>query len=241
MAQPITSAVAITPGQEKQLVRFVADAAESATKSAVAQADFLDKDGAQQVIVRGDELKVAIERATLNILKQLSSRYLVLAETRLLKPVSKSTVPARTKPFSVAEFYQTGTGLYVYDMFADCLDLKARQMVDSAPERPYVVSLLKVSAYDTDIRKELPKAHLSTLEDIAGLIEAQPNGKSGFLLNNGYANIFYVEGKNGEVFAVDVSWNSGYRSSWNVYVWGLGKIGKWCTGDQVLCPGNAAL
>ncbi|MBP6889338.1 MAG: hypothetical protein KBC19_01935, partial [Candidatus Moranbacteria bacterium] len=74
MAQPITS------GQDKQIVRFVADAAEAAAKTAVAQADFLDKDGAQLVIVRGDELKVAIERATINALKQLSSRYPVLAE-----------------------------------------------------------------------------------------------------------------------------------------------------------------
>jgi len=235
MAQPITS------GQDKQIVRFVADAAESAAKTAMAQATFLDKDGAQLVIVRGDELKVAIERATINALKQLSSRYPVLAETRLLiKPVGKSTVPARTKPFNAAEFYQTGTGLYVYDTFADRLDLNTRKTVDSAPERPYVASLLKANAYDNDIRKELPETHLSTLEDIAGLIEAQPGGKSGFLLSNGYANVFYVEGKNGEVFAVSVTWDSDNRE-WFVFDWELGESGKWFAGLQVLCPGNAAL
>ena len=239
MAQPITS-VPMTSGQEKQLVRFVADAAESAAKRVVADADFLWKDGAQLVIERGGELRTAIERATLNALKQLSSRYPVLAETRLLKPIGKSTVPARTKPFNAAEFYQTGTGLYVYDTFADRLDLSARQTVDSAPERPYVASLLKANAYDKDIRKELPETHLSTLEDIAGLIEAQPNGKSGFLLNNGYANIFYVEGKNGEVFAVGVDWFSVSRE-WSVYDWELVESGDWDTDDQVLCPGNAAL
>lgn len=238
MAQPITSAV--TSGQDKQIVRFVADAAESAAKSAVAQATFLDKDGAQLVIVRGDELKIAIERATINALKQLSSRYPMLVETRLLKPVSKSTVPARTKPFNAAAFYQTGTGLYVYDTFADRFCLGARQAVDSAPERPYVASLLKANAYDKDIRKELPETHLSTLEDIAGLIEAQPNGKSGFLLNNGWANIFYVEGKNGDVFAVSVRWLSGGRS-WDVGGWELGGAGEWRADRRVLCPGNAAL
>ena len=234
MAQPITS------GQGKQIVRFVADAAEAAAKSAVAQANFLDKDGAQLVIVRGDELKVAIERATLSILEQLSSRYPVLVETKFLKPVAKATVPARTKPFNAAEFYQTSTGLYVYDTFADRLDLSVRQMVDSASVRPYVASLLKASAYDTDIRKELPDTHLSTLEDIAGLIEAQLNGKSGFLLNNGCANIFYVEGKNGEVFVVGVGWDSDYRK-WRVYDWKLDEDGDWDADNQVLCPGNAAL
>ncbi len=164
----------------------------------------------------------------------------MLAETRLLKPVGKSTVPARTKPFNAAAFYQTGTGLYVYDSFVDRLDLSARQTVDSAPERPYVASLLKANAYDKDIRKELPETHLSTLEDIAGLTEAQPGGKSGFLLNNGSANIFYVEGKNGEVFAVRVGWLADYRQ-WGVLGWRLGEGGYWRAGLRVLYPGNAAL
>ncbi len=238
MAQPITSEV--TSGQDKQIVRFVADAAESAAKTAVAQATFLDKDGAQLVIVRGDELKVAIERATINALKQLSSRYPQLAETRLLKPVGKSTVPARTKPFNAAAFYQTGTGLYIHDTFADRLDIHARQTVDSTPACPYVASLLKANAYDRDIREELPENHLSTLEDIAALIEAQPGGQSGLLLNNGYANIFYVEGKNGEIFTVSVGWDFNDRQ-WFVDDWGLGELGDWLADRQVLCPGNAAL
>ncbi|MBI2439005.1 MAG: hypothetical protein HYV45_00135 [Candidatus Moranbacteria bacterium] len=229
----------ITQDQEKQLKRFLEDASVSATRSALAQVP-LDKEGAQQVIERGDALKAEIERATINALKRLGSRYPVLTETRLLKPVAQATVPARTKPFNVAEFYQTGPGLYVYDTFADRLDLHARQAVDSAPERPYVASLLKANAYDKDIRKELPETHLSTLEDIAGLIEAQPNGKSGFLLNNGYANIFYVEGKNGEVFAVDVYWGSDDRE-WDVGGWELDEDGHWDADFQVLCPGNAAL
>ena len=164
----------------------------------------------------------------------------IVVETKLLKPVAQATVPARTKPFVASEFYQTGTGLYVYDTFANRLDLSARQTVDSAPERPYVVLLLKGNAYNKNIRKELPETHLSTPEDIAGLIEAQPVGKSGFLLNNGYANIFYVEGKNGEVFAVDVYWRAG-RRKWDVRDWKLDENGKWNAGYQVLCPGNAVL
>lgn len=168
------------------------------------------------------------------------SRYPVLAETRLLKPVGKSTVPARTKPFSAAEFYQTGPGLYTWDSFRDRLDVEAKTVLECAPARPYVASLLKKDAYDRDIRKELPKTHLSTFEDIAGFIEAQPEGKQGFLLNNGYANIFYVEGRNGEVLAVDVRWRSGNRQ-WSVYDWRLDEYGKWYAGYRVLCPGNASL
>ena len=161
-----------------------------------------------------------------------------LVETDFLKPVARAIAPARTKPFNAAEFYRTGTGLYVYEIFADRLDLNARQTVDSAPERPYVSLLLKVNGYDKDICKELPETHLSTLEDTAGLIEAQPGGKSGFLLNNGCANIFYVEGKNSGVFAVGVGWSSGARE-WNVDDWRIDASGEWAADRHVLCPGNA--
>ncbi|MEI9966688.1 MAG: hypothetical protein WDN67_03585 [Candidatus Moraniibacteriota bacterium] len=229
----------ITSGQEKQIVRFVGDAAESAAKAVLAHSP-LDKDGAQRVIENGDQLKAALEHVTLNMLRQLSSPQPLLQETVLFKPVGQATVPARTKPFNAAEFYRTGPGLYVYDTFANRLDVNARQTVASASERPYAASLLKANAYDKDIRKELPETHLSTLEDIAGLIEAQPGGKSGFLLNNGYANIFYVEGKNGEVFAVFVYWLSDDRG-WLVDAWQLDEDGDWNGGGQVLCPGNAAL
>jgi len=192
----------ITSGQEKQIARFLEDAAISATKLGLAQVVLrLDKDSAQCIITRGDELKVAIEQATINALKQLSSRYLVLE---------------------------------------DRLDLRARQIVSSAPERSYVASLLKANAYDRDIRKELPENHLSRLEDIAALIEAQPDGKSGILFTNGYTNIFYVEGKDGEVFAVPVYWLSDGRT-WSVGDWELDAGGDWRAGSLVLCPGNAVL
>ena len=230
----------ITSGQERQIVSVVEAAAASGAKTVLGQLVSLDKDEAQRVLEGGDQVKAAVEVAVASVIRRLVARYPVLAETRLLKPVAQATVPKRTKLFTASEFYQTGPGLYVYDSFADHLDLHAKQAVDSAPERPYVASLLKANAYDRDIRKELPETHLSTLEDIAGLIEAQPNGKSGFLLNNGYANIFYVEGKNGEVFAVIVGCLSDYRM-WNVDGWQLGEFGTWGAVNQVLCPGNAAL
>jgi hypothetical protein len=149
MAQPITS-VPATSGQEKQLVRFVADAAESAAKSAVAQADFLDKDGAQLVIACGNRLKVFIEQATVNALRQLSSRYPMLVETKFLKPVATATTKARTNPFDASEFFQNRLGLYVCDLFRERLDIENCKPVPSAPKRPYVALLLKANAYDQD-------------------------------------------------------------------------------------------
>lgn len=163
-------------------------------------------------------------------------RYPLLSERKLLKPVATATA-AKDPPF-VNEFFQSRPGLYVWDSFRERFDLEA--LSQSVGGRPYVASLLKSNAYDRDIRRELPENNLSALEDIAGFIEAQPNGKEGFLLTNGYANIFYVEGRNGEVFAVGVLWVSDGRG-WFVYDWLLDEFGLWDAGRQVLCPGNAAL
>jgi hypothetical protein len=232
----------ITLGQEKQIIRLAADTAESAAKNALFQLK-LSSDGAQRAIESGDQLKTAIEATVTTTLRRLASPLPTLVETELLKPVTQTIVPTRTKPFNAAEFYQTGPGLYVSRTFADRLDMSVRQSMVPAHSglgRPYVASLLKANAYDKDIREELPKEHLSTFEDIAGLIEAQPGGSPGFLLNNGYANICYFEDKNGEVFAVGVAWDSAHRE-WHVHDWKLDELGYWFADCQVLCPGNAAL
>ncbi len=229
----------ITQGQNRQIISVVEAAAGNATDEVLAGFN-LNREEAQHLLGSGDAVKAVIQTALKPLINRLIGRYPILTETRLLKPVATVTVPARTKPFVASEFFRTGDGLYVYDSFANRFDLKVRQAVDSAPERHYVASLLKANVYDKDIRKELPGTHLSTLEDIAGLIEAQPGGKSGFLLSNGYANIFYVEGKNGEVFVVGVYWYSGNRD-WGVHDWELGGRGYWNADRQVFCPGNAVL
>lgn len=184
---------------------------------------------------------------------QLSSDYPVLMETQFLKPVATAIVPARTKTFNAAAFYQNRRVLFTYDEPAEQyqhneltyqLDLNARQAMDSAPERPYVALLIKRHVFSNVIRKELlPETHLSPLEDIAGFIEAQPGGQSGFLLNDGSTNIFYVEGKDDIILFMFVCWHS-VRGRWFVR-------GKWfmISGDdellwpnnRILCPGTAVI
>jgi len=49
-------------------------------------------------------------------------------------------------------------------------------------------------------------------------MEKQKNGEDGVLLNNGYANIFYIRDQNGVLRAVRVYWDDG---SWRVYAHGV--------------------
>lgn len=178
-------------------------------------------------------------RSGLSFLKQQQGKTdQFLTETKLLRPVATATLAARTTPIDLDQFFRARSGLCVWDLFREHFDLG---VVTPTPERPYVASLLKADAYDQDIRKELPQNHLSTLEDVVGLIEAQPNGEKGLLhIDGSRPNICYVIGRNGQVFAVYFVWCSVNRE-WLVRDWKLGERGEWNAGYQVLCPGNAAL
>ncbi|MDO8492765.1 MAG: hypothetical protein Q7S34_03945 [bacterium] len=89
-------------------------------------------------------------------------------------------------------------------------------------------------ANDTEVRSEFPKNHVYGASEfcyVAGkMTQAQPNDTSGTLLSNGYANIFYVIGKGGEVFAVGVSWYGGPRQ-WDFRCARLGGSG-WDPGPR---------
>lgn len=162
----------------------------------------------------------------------------LIVETRLLKPVATAIVPVRNKSFNVAQFYNRKC-LCVAKWFHNRFDLEA--LTPASPEHPYVALLLKTKANNRDICRELPKDHLSTLEDIAGFIDAQSNGEKGFLPTSSYANIFYVlDKKNDQVFSMRVRWLAGSRR-WAIYGWIFDGRTCFSAGHRVLCPGNAAL
>ncbi|MBU4480302.1 hypothetical protein KKG48_02580, partial [Patescibacteria group bacterium] len=88
---------------------------------------------------------------------------------------------------------------------------------------------------DAEIRAKLGDNHL--FEDasefcscLAGMISRQANGEEGDLLNNGSSNIFYVCGKEGEVFAVFASWAVDDRR-WDVSALRLGGL-SWLAGRR---------
>jgi hypothetical protein len=91
---------------------------------------------------------------------------------------------------------------------------------------------LQKSSVDGPIINELggdAKAE-TTLTEVFSLMEKQKNGESGVLLNNGYANIFYVRDQNGVLRVVDVIWDDG---GWNVYARSVEDPDRWSDGRQV--------
>jgi len=144
---------------------------------------------------------------------------IVIKKPSVLGTPSKITLPAIDNPVDPKRFFKTGQGLYMWNDFTDRI-LSVTKEVKSLPAMEISsFSLLKSATY-AEIRNELPEGHVwqdtsAFCGHFAGLLEKQKNGEEGILLNNSYANIFYVVGKNSEVFTVRVGWYSGARE-WRV-------------------------
>lgn len=144
-------------------------------------------------------------------------------------------LPERSSPLDPDEFYKTRAGLYVWGDFRDRI-VSAAKKVEQVPGIEIGSFDLIKDANDAAIRGCLPKGHV--FDDpgvfcvyLATVIERQPDGQEGDLLANGSANIFYVGGANGGVFAVRVRWYSGHRK-WYLFAPRLGGV-RWSAGSRV--------
>jgi hypothetical protein len=137
---------------------------------------------------------------------------LVPAETRL---TAMTVLTVASNSVNPHDFFKTREGLLTSSYFNDCILSGASKKKMSADEATISYADLVQYANDAEIGSELPECYVfedvdTFLVYLATLIEGQWGGKEGTLLNNGYANIFYVK-VNGEVFAVDVRWLAGHR------------------------------
>ena len=107
--------------------------------------------------------------------------------------------------------------IYMWGSFKEEI-LNEAVEIENVPELKWKTYDLKKELNDFEIEKELPNC---VFEDVSkfcaylyDLIEKQKNGETGAMLNNGYANIFYIK-VNGGVFTVSVYWRAGV-SLWYV-------------------------
>jgi len=93
---------------------------------------------------------------------------------------------------------------------------------------------LEKASLDAPIRKELrPEREEITLTHFFALLREQSKGQAGPLLTNGYANIAYIKGNDGNLWAVLASWNSSYRY-WDVLARSVTHPLGWFAGRQVI-------
>jgi hypothetical protein len=75
--------------------------------------------------------------------------------------------------------------------------------------------------------KDIKLAHLFQL------IEAQAKGNDGPLLTNGYANVAYIKGSDGKLWAVLCIWLSD-GGDWDVRAYSVESPDRWSAGGQVI-------
>ncbi len=153
-------------------------------------------------------------------------------QPKLLKPVGFMSAETLAERHDPNAFYQTREGLYVYGDSQNRIVAAAKLTEAGYKFKKAPRFTLGQNATGQELRDARPKGTWQATEFCAWLaikIGKQKNGEAGELLNTGWANLFLVEGVNGEVFLVSVRWG-GVRQDWYFYTWPLGH--EWYAGCQ---------
>lgn len=162
--------------------------------------------------------------------ESLKSNALSLVQP-LLEAIGTVAIPARTERFVAGDRFVLNYGpkakpgvriSYLGDQFKAWL---LRKTEEPAAETMLRYSKLVKPSVDGPILAELGDKAETTLAQIWALMELQSNGEEGVLLTNGWANIFYVNGR-----AVDVYWHG---DGWRVGAYPVSDPYEWSGESRV--------
>jgi len=105
---------------------------------------------------------------------------------------------------------------------------------DGTTYRQMAESLLGTTSSDDELKKLLKeRGHTFHIEQLADLLRRTKAGEKTGLIDNGYANLLFIEDDNGEVFGCGAHWNGvWYGYGWHVYVNRFGSDGRWFAGRR---------
>ncbi|MDQ1282059.1 MAG: hypothetical protein QG630_410 [Patescibacteria group bacterium] len=179
----------------------------------------------------------------LHMLQNLKKEHIIGLMDGTYEVVKKKMENTKSNLFIFSNFFFTKPGLYCWDTLSDRIG-----SVYTEPKEYESINDLKPAfdldqnMYDSEIMKKLGgeekvRETAVTIDQIEQLIKNQWDGKAGIMLNNSFANIFYVIGKNNQLFAVRVVWRSDDRR-WRVGVCALDEDGSWLQGRRVFSNKN---
>jgi hypothetical protein len=157
-------------------------------------------------------------------------------EKKLLESVGTVTVSATTKKFRAGANFKLkqdgGVCSYLGDNFKSWFLEGDGKTEEQMGEQTLHYGKLRKFSVDRPIITELggeEKAE-TTLTVMFSLMEKQKKGEAGVLLNNGYANIFYIRDQSGVLRTVYVRW---YDVGWRVNAYEVSHPSAWDDGGQV--------
>lgn len=157
----------------------------------------------------------------------------------LLGFVGTVKIPATTGKFIAQEKFVINTKYnapvkisYLGDNFFEWFLSGDSKTEDQISENMLRYAKLRKPTNDLPIIEELGGKDKSetTLTEMFSLMKKQKHGEDGVLLNNGWANIFYINDQNGVLRAVDVRWCGG---GWHVCAYSVEDPGGWNDGGHV--------
>ncbi|MDI6734170.1 MAG: hypothetical protein QMD50_01605 [Patescibacteria group bacterium] len=159
-------------------------------------------------------------------IKKLALKYLALVQRG---------ISIATEMFPKRSFFSDGPKLYFWNNFKNWVLSEIPEIIPAYTGTLSKYTLTK-GMDDAEIQGELGNQKAFTVPEFAAIIKdligKQPKGeKNGILLNNGYANIFYVKLANKTVVAVNVRWLGGDRE-WHFRANALDRV-RWDDGDCV--------
>jgi len=198
------------------------------------QEEFLNlpTEDAQWAIMNGKEAAKLFVDAVINRTKPV-----VQAVVAILGEITATlSIPATTKKFVAEDNFKVDTSQkakvkisYLGDNF--------KAWFLGKMEEPFLGGIiygrkLKKNSVDGPILAELGSGDgaETTLTELYAAMAAQPNGESGGLLTNSWANVFYIKDVNGTLRAVDVYWLDG---GWYVVASSVENPVRWFAGTQV--------
>lgn len=158
----------------------------------------------------------------------------------ILEFVSTITIPASIGKFVAKEKFVISTKRnaqvkisYFGDNFTEWFLKGEGKIEDPIMEQTLRCHRLLQSSVDGPIIAELGGAEKSetTLSEMFSLMEKHGKGEDGVLLNNGYANIFYIKDIAGVLQAVRVHW---HVVGWDVLALPVEYPHRWNDGGRVL-------
>jgi len=128
--------------------------------------------------------------------------------TALLEPLETALVPASTEPILIRNYFKQNTVVQFSTVFAEFKNRFFDKTEGSSAELAYRKYKLLCTSADAPIIAELGGAGKveGTFAAAFAFLQRQPKGQAGFLQTGGYANIFYVRDKKGELCALRVGW-----------------------------------
>lgn len=161
--------------------------------------------------------------------KRFLASELVTKEPNLLWQITTVSVSG-TEKFVAKEYLRTANIGYTGDNFDKLFLNKAEKNVEGVN---VAIHRLEKDSLDVPILAELGNRAEISLAHLFQLIKKQSKREDGPLLTNGYANIAYIRGTDGNLWAVDACWYSGY-GYWRVYAYSVEYPNRWYAGRQVL-------